>query len=205
MSQVVKAGIVMVGLSALAAAGIVFVPLLSAGESAAPTSLKTQTIGARGSAVRPASPSAATMAKADRKLAAAMAAEPAGGDNALSQISRVVGAPSSHSVVGLPAGMAGGLAFAAAERGGDATGDLIARAKRELLDGAAPSARLLLQRAARSGAVEALTLLGASYDATALKEMGVSGVRGDAAAARKFYKEAADKGSAEAKRRLARL
>ena len=196
----------MVGLSALVAAGIVFVPLLSAGESAAPASVNTQTIGAKGGAVRPASPSAATMAKADRKLAAAMAAEPAGGgDNALSQISRVVGAPSSHSVVGLPAGMAGGLAFAAAERGGDATGDLIARARRELLDGAAPSARLLLQRAARSGAVEALTLLGASYDATALKEMGVSGVRGDAAAARKFYKEAAEKGSAEAKRRLARL
>lgn len=204
MNHVVKVGIVMVGLSALAAAGIVFIPMLSAGDSAPPVAAAVTPVGVRTASLS-AAPSAAAMAKADRTLAAAMAAE-TGAPDALSQISRVVGAPSAKSTLGLPAGMAGALAFAdSSAQAGESTADLIQRARRELRDGAAPSARLLLQRAARDGAVEALTLLGASYDPAALKEMGVAGVRGDAATARKFYKQAADKGSAEAKRRLAGL
>jgi TPR repeat protein len=63
----------------------------------------------------------------------------------------------------------------------------------------------LLTRAARSGSAEALALLGQSYDAAALSELGVKGVRPDAAEARKYYQQAAAAGSTDAKRRLAKL
>lgn len=155
-------------------------------------------------------PAATDMAEANRKLADAMTRQksaPQAADG-LAQIALAAGAASPQSTLGRASGVTPALAFAPTQGAGDtpeSTADLIRRAKAQLRDGAAPSARLLLTRAARGGSAEALALLGQSYDAAALAELGVKGVRPDAEEARKYYQRAAAAGSAEAKRRLALL
>lgn len=156
--------------------------------------------------VAKAKPAATDVAAANRKLADAMAG--AQSSNGLSQITRVAGGPSSSSTLGHPDSAMNALAFAQPGAPGDAaeaTADLISRARAQLRDGAASSARLLLTRAARGGSPEALTLLGESYDAAALSELGAKGVRPDHSEARKYYRQGAAAGSALARKRLANL
>lgn len=97
------------------------------------------------------------------------------------------------------------IAPSAAPAPSDEVAELCARAKAQLQDGAVSSARLLLTRAARGGAAQPLHLLAQTYDAKALSQMGVTGVRADPAAAKRLYAKAAASGSDDAKRRLAEL
>lgn len=181
-------------------------PVVSPHAAAAPSPTKplVRSVAASKSA-------AMDVAEANRKLAAAMTkpqADDGTAADALSQIALAAGGASTQSTLGRPAGQTKALAFAQTREAGqsaEATAELIKRAKAQLIDGAASSARLLLARAARGGSAEALTLLGQSYDAAALAELGVSGVRPDAHEARKFYSQAAAAGSSDAKKRLAQL
>jgi TPR repeat protein len=227
----VKASAAMISLSALVAGVIAFYPQIppvttrTPDKAASPHNGGSLPVGALASAAfgaEPAAPTAASppltrsvrakpaasdVAEANRKLAEAMT-KPKSLDG-LSQIALAAGGPSPNSTLGRPAGTPTGvLAFADTRTLGEtaaATQELIARARAQLRDGAASAARLLLTRAARSGSAEALALLGQSYDAAALSELGVKGVRPDAAEARKYYQQAAAAGSTDAKRRLAKL
>lgn len=224
VGHVVKASAVMISLSAIAAGVIAYFPyvqkLADLTSAAAPAAANSMPVGAlsRSSAFADAAaaaprapaprskPAATEVAAAHRKLADAMnGGTPADG---LSQIARAAGGPSFHSTLGRAAGASQALAFAEptqAPESAEATADLIRRAKAQLRDGAASSARLLLTRAARGGSAEALTMLGESYDAAALSELGAKGVRPDAAEAMKYYRQAAAAGSETARRRLANL
>ena len=227
MGHVVKASAAMISLSALIAGAIAFYPQIgplvskTLDKTPAPTA-KTGAlpVGALAPMASPsdpvpvapaptqarAKPAASDLAEANRKLADAMARPKT--DEGLSQIMLAAGGPSSSSTLGRPVGASGALAFADTRGLGEsdaATAELISRARAQLRDGAASAARLLLTRAARSGSAEALALLGQSYDAAALAELGVKGVRADAGEARKYYRQAAAAGSADAKRRLAKL
>lgn len=82
---------------------------------------------------------------------------------------------------------------------------MIRRAARAMGDGDVASARLLLTRAARSGDPRALFLLAQSYDPEALARRGLPARLGDAAKAAARYKEAAAKGYAPARPRVADL
>ncbi|QLP98136.1 MAG: hypothetical protein HZY79_13210 [Rhodoblastus sp.] len=220
-----KASAAMVSLSAIVAAAIAFSPqLFKSTDKTSPAPLvdatalpvgalapvaafsDTQQDATAGATTRAApravKPATTDLAEANRKLADAMAKPRA--QDGLSQIARVAGGPSRDSAVGRPVGAVAALAYADSGEGLDGAADLIARA-RAARDGAASSARLLLTRAARVGSAEALTLLGQSYDPVALNELGAKGVRADRAEARKFYQQAVAAGSAEARRRLAKL
>lgn len=226
MRHVVKASAAMVSLSAIVAAAIAFSPqLFKSTDKTSPAPLvdatalpvgalapvaafsDTQQDATAGATTRAApravKPATTDLAEANRKLADAMAKPRA--QDGLSQIARVAGGPSRDSAVGRPVGAVAALAYADSGEGLDGAADLIARARAQLRDGAASSARLLLTRAARVGSAEALTLLGQSYDPVALNELGAKGVRADRAEARKFYQQAVAAGSAEARRRLAKL
>jgi hypothetical protein len=66
-------------------------------------------------------------------------------------------------------------------------------------------ARAFLERAAIIGHPRALFLLAQTYDADALKQLGIAGIRPNPAKARELYQNAASAGSEEAKARLATL
>lgn len=227
MGHLVKVSAAMIGLSAIVAGAIAFSPhfLKSAETTAsqassattgalpAPQSLPVGALARASDFASPApaadalaKPAGRAVADAHRRLADAMAKPNI--DDGLSQITLAAGGASPHSALGRPSGSSRALAFAEPGGLGDdaaATAELVSRARAQLRDGAASSARLLLTRAARGGSAEALTLLGESFDAAALAELGVKGVRADAAEARKYYRKAAGAGSVDAKKRLAKL
>jgi TPR repeat protein len=62
-----------------------------------------------------------------------------------------------------------------------------------------------VRRAASAGDAQAALLLGASYDPTVLRDLGVLGFAPDPGQARTWYQKAADAGLPEAARRLERL
>jgi TPR repeat protein len=66
-------------------------------------------------------------------------------------------------------------------------------------------ARLYLERAAESGDVRALMVLGETYDPASLARMGVLGLKGDAARARDYYARALAAGMGDARERMAAL
>jgi hypothetical protein len=82
---------------------------------------------------------------------------------------------------------------------------LIKRAQDYLKTGDIVSARLALRRVAGAGNAQAALTLGASFDPIVFEEMGVLGFAADVAQARRWYQQAAELGSSEAKRRLERL
>ena len=79
---------------------------------------------------------------------------------------------------------------------------LVKRSEDLVAQGDIASARLMLTRAAEAGDGRAALALGATYDASVLRKLGVIGVAGDAAKARAWYEKAAEYGSGEATRRL---
>jgi hypothetical protein len=84
-------------------------------------------------------------------------------------------------------------------------GTLTRRGETFLANGDIVAARLLLQRAAKAGEARAALSLGATYDPTALKQLGAIGTAADIAQARAWYEKAAELGSAEAALRLRQL
>jgi len=82
---------------------------------------------------------------------------------------------------------------------------LLKRGQDYLQNGDIVSARLMLRRAAGAGDPQAALLLGASYDPTVLRDLGVLGFAPDPGQARTWYQKAADAGVPEAARRLERL
>jgi hypothetical protein len=82
---------------------------------------------------------------------------------------------------------------------------LIKRAQDYLKTGDIVSARLALRRVAGAGNAQAALTLGASFDPIVFEEMGVLGFAPDVAQARRWYQQAAELGSSDAKRRLERL
>lgn len=82
---------------------------------------------------------------------------------------------------------------------------LLKRGQDYLQNGDIVSARLMLRRAASAGDPQAALLLGASYDPTVLRDLGVLGFAPDPGQARTWYQKAADAGLPEAARRLERL
>ena len=82
---------------------------------------------------------------------------------------------------------------------------LLKRGQDYLQNGDIVSARLMLRRAAGAGDAQAALLLGASYDPTVLRDLGVLGFAPDPGQARTWYQKAADAGLPEAARRLERL
>ncbi len=254
MPIVVKAGTIMVAGSAIIAGVIAVFPVVQASllreaASAPPAAKKIVTAMARPAetAAVPAAPQPnlgmtrslagsvgtsrpsvdAVEADAKRKLDEAMRGADKPATDGLSQISRVMGAPSASSTLGgavrspIPAGalaFAGPVAPMRAEAApvqpaapaqvaasSAEVSEMCDRARALLREGAVSAARLMLTRAARGGEAEPLHLLAQSYDKAALQEMGVRGVRADAASARKFYALAAAAGSGDASRRLAQL
>ena len=67
------------------------------------------------------------------------------------------------------------------------------------------AARIVFQRASEAGDAAATVALAASYDPTALKQLGVVGKHADLKKARSLYEKAESLGSAEATRRLQML
>jgi hypothetical protein len=67
------------------------------------------------------------------------------------------------------------------------------------------AARLVLRPAAEAGSHEAALLLGATYDPTALSDLGALGVAPDPNMARAWYQRALEAGSMEASHRIERL
>jgi TPR repeat protein len=84
----------------------------------------------------------------------------------------------------------------------DEIANLLRRGQSALQNGDFAAARLLLRRAAEAGNAQAALALAATYDPTALKELGALGTKADVAQARLWYRRAADAGSAEAMQRL---
>ena len=82
---------------------------------------------------------------------------------------------------------------------------LLKRGQDYLQNGDIVSARLMLRRAATAGDPHAALLLGATFDPTVLRDLGVLGFTPDPAQARTWYQRAADAGLPEATRRLERL
>jgi hypothetical protein len=82
---------------------------------------------------------------------------------------------------------------------------LLKRGQDYLQNGDIVSARLMLRRAAAAGDPHAALLLGATFDPTVLRDLGVLGFTPDPAQARTWYQRAADAGLPEAVRRLERL
>ena len=75
---------------------------------------------------------------------------------------------------------------------------LIKRGKDFLAQGNFASARLLFKRAADAGNAEAALALGSTYDPSVIKQLGAVSITPDIDGALKWYKTAADHGSAEA-------
>jgi hypothetical protein len=87
----------------------------------------------------------------------------------------------------------------------DEIANLLRRGQSALQNGDIAAARLLLRRAAEAGNAQAAMALAATYDPTALKELGALGTKADVAQARLWYRRAADAGSAEAMQRLQQM
>jgi TPR repeat protein len=100
----------------------------------------------------------------------------------------------------LPEGKAAPLSIDAQE-----VAALVKRGQDYLQNGDIVSARLMLKRAANAGDAQAALLLGATFDPTVLRDLGVLGFTPDPAQARTWYQRAADAGLPEATRRLERL
>ena len=79
---------------------------------------------------------------------------------------------------------------------------LLARAKLLLSEGDIAGARLLLFHLAERGEGDAAYELARTFDAEMLKKLGASGVESDPVAARSWYEQASQRGSAEAAQRL---
>jgi hypothetical protein len=94
---------------------------------------------------------------------------------------------------------------AAAPADPEETATLVKRGFEFLKSGDIAAARLVLQRAAKTGHAEAALALGASYDPGLLAELGVVGVAADVAQARLWYQRALELGSPEASRRIEQL
>jgi hypothetical protein len=82
---------------------------------------------------------------------------------------------------------------------------LFKRSDELIRQGDIAAARLLLTRAAEASDARAALTLGATYDDTMLRTLGVRGIAGDLAKARTWYSKAAELGSGEASRRLEQL
>jgi hypothetical protein len=82
---------------------------------------------------------------------------------------------------------------------------LVKRGEELLQNGDLASARLLLQRAAESGNASAALALGSSYDPLLIQQLGVIGIKPDAARAREWYQRAVELGSETASQHLANL
>jgi hypothetical protein len=80
---------------------------------------------------------------------------------------------------------------------------LVRRGEALIDNGDISAARLVLERAADAGDARAALLMGATYDPDALSKLFARGVAPDVAKARSWYRQAAERGSAEAVRRLA--
>jgi hypothetical protein len=87
----------------------------------------------------------------------------------------------------------------------DETIRLIKHGKDLLKSGDFAAARLLFERAAGAGSVDAALALGSTYDPLIIKQLGAIAVTPDINSARKWYQIAADRGSAEASLQLANL
>jgi hypothetical protein len=87
----------------------------------------------------------------------------------------------------------------------DEVNTLIKRGETFIANGDIAAARLLLRRAAEAGNARAALALGATYDPSVLKQLGVLGAAADIAQARAWYEKASELGSAEAPRRLEQL
>jgi hypothetical protein len=87
----------------------------------------------------------------------------------------------------------------------DETIRLIKHGKELLKSGDFAAARLLFERAAGAGSVDAALALGSTYDPLIIKQLGAIAVTPDINSARKWYQIAADRGSAEASLQLANL
>ena len=81
----------------------------------------------------------------------------------------------------------------------------IKRGKDFLAQGNFASARLLFKRAADAGSAEAGLALGSTYDPSVIKQLGAVSITPDIDGALKWYKTAADRGSAEAANLFANL
>jgi hypothetical protein len=84
-------------------------------------------------------------------------------------------------------------------------GRLLSRGEAFLNQGDVSAARLALERVAEAGEPRAALALGATYDPTILKRMGMVGIKPDLEKARSWYERAAALGSAEANQRLTTL
>ncbi|ALK10071.1 SEL1-like repeat protein [Blastochloris viridis] len=82
---------------------------------------------------------------------------------------------------------------------------LLARGRGFIANGDIAAARLLLRRAADAGDASAALMLGSTFDPTTLRPLKVIGTAPDVEQARKWYRRAAELGSAEAGRRLDEL
>ena len=82
---------------------------------------------------------------------------------------------------------------------------LIKRGKDFLAQGNFASARLLFKRAADAGSAEAALALGSTYDPSVIKQLGAVSITPDIDGALKWYRTAADRGSAEAANLFANL
>jgi hypothetical protein len=87
----------------------------------------------------------------------------------------------------------------------DEIATLLKRGQALLQNGDLASARLLLQRAAESGSASAALALGSSYDPLVIQQLGVIGIKADAARAREWYQRAVELGSEAASQHLANL
>jgi hypothetical protein len=86
--------------------------------------------------------------------------------------------------------------------GADEVAGLYRRSRELIVQGDIAAARLLLTRAAEAGDARSALALAVTYDAVALRKLGVLGVAADATVARAWYARAAEFGSEEAARRL---
>jgi hypothetical protein len=86
-----------------------------------------------------------------------------------------------------------------------AIASLVARGKELLRDGDFSSARLILQRAADAGEVDAALTLGSTYDPSILAQLGIRSQVANVDLARTWYEKAQEFGSAEASSRLKKL
>ncbi len=87
----------------------------------------------------------------------------------------------------------------------DELAGIMKRAKGLLAAGDIPSARLLLERAAEAQEPSAALMLAQTYDPRVLGTKDIRNINADPAAARNWYRRAAQLGSAEAQRRLDQL
>jgi TPR repeat protein len=82
---------------------------------------------------------------------------------------------------------------------------MVSQGQQLMSAGDVAAARTVFQRASDAGDVAAFVALAATYDPTALKQLGVVGKHADVEKARSLYQRAERLGSAEATRRLQML